>query len=128
MSARRASMTGAPSTATSRRSPMARCLTDLEEDDRVEHEGDREADRPAIQVALHEGAAAQRARTRADAEGAGEPRVLPRVHEHEEDDDDGDEDLHDGEQGEHAGYRVLRVVNHSGRGPGASASTVSVPG
>jgi MFS family permease len=68
----------------------------LEKDDRVDDERDREADRPPIQVPLHERAAAKRARaSAADAERAGEPRVLARVQEHQEDQDDRDEDLDD---------------------------------
>ena len=60
-------------------------------------ERDREADRPAVQVALDERAAAERALPGADAEGARQPGVLPRVHEHQEDQDDRDDDLDDGE-------------------------------
>src|SRR3954447_11826242 len=74
----------------------------LEQEDRVDRERDREADRPAVEVALDERAAAERALAGADAEGAREARVLPRVHEHEEDEDDRDDDLQDGEDQLHA--------------------------
>ena len=57
----------------------------FEQDDRVHRERDREPDRPAVQVALDERAAAERALAGADAEGAGQARVLARVHEHQED-------------------------------------------
>jgi MFS family permease len=66
----------------------------LQEDDGVDDEGDREGDRPSIQVALDERAAAKRARARpTDAKRAREPRILARVQQHEEDQDDRDEDL-----------------------------------
>jgi alcohol dehydrogenase class IV len=45
-------------------------LGDLDQNDRVDHERDRERDRPAIQVALDQRAAAERTRAGADAEGA----------------------------------------------------------
>ena len=44
----------------------------------------------------------ERAAGRADAEGARQPGVLPRVHEDQEDQPDGDEDLEDGEHRVHA--------------------------
>src|SRR5439155_14501493 len=50
----------------------------LQQDDRVHGERDREADGPAVQVALDERAAAQRALTGADAERAGQAGVLAR--------------------------------------------------
>ena len=52
---------------------------------------------PAIEVALDERAAAQGALPGADAEGARQPCILPRVHEDQEDQDDADHDLEDGE-------------------------------
>ena len=52
---------------------------------------DPEHDRPAVEVALDERAAAEGPSARApDAEGTGESRVLARVQEHEEDQDDRD--------------------------------------
>lgn len=67
---------------------------DLQQRDRVRHEEQREHDGPAVQVALHEGAA-RAAAGGADAEGAGHAGVLPRVQEDQEDQPDGDEDLDD---------------------------------
>ena len=76
--------------------------SDLQEDDRVHGERDREADRPAVQVALDEGAPAERPRTgAADAERAREPGVLARVQQHQEDQDEGDEDLDHRKEGVH---------------------------
>jgi hypothetical protein len=67
---------------------------DLQEDDRVHAQGDREADRPPVQVALDERAAAEWAGARAaDAEGTREAAVLARVQEHQEDQDEADDDL-----------------------------------
>ncbi len=67
---------------------------DLQQDDRVGHEREPERDRPPVQVALDERAAAERPSPRAaDAERAGETRVLARVQQHEEDQDDRDDDL-----------------------------------
>jgi|RhiMetdeSRZDD1v2_1073273.scaffolds.fasta_scaffold03302_13 MFS family permease len=69
---------------------------DLQEDDRVDDERDSESDRPAVQVALDERAAAERPRARpADAESAGEARVLAGVQQDEEDQHDRDQDLGD---------------------------------
>jgi MFS family permease len=63
----------------------------LQQDDRVDDERDAERNRPAVQVALDERSAAERPGTRAaDAEGAGETRVLARVQQHEEDQNDRD--------------------------------------
>ena len=68
--------------------------SDLQQDDRVHREGDRERDRPAVEVALDERAAAKGARAgAADAERAGQPAVLARVQEHQEDQDEADDDL-----------------------------------
>jgi len=89
----------------------------LDEDDRVDREEDREGDRPAIEVALDERAAAQRPLPGADAEGAREPRVLPRVHEDEEDQDDRDDDLQEGQDREDHG--VSLVVPSRAVGPRA---------
>ena len=76
--------------------------SDLQEDDRVHPERDREGDRPAVQVAFDQRAAAERARSgAADAERAREPAVLPRVQEHEEDQDEADDDLDYGEKRVH---------------------------
>ena len=75
----------------------------LEQDDRVHAERDREADRPAVQVALDERAATERPLPGPDAEGAREAGVLPGVHEHEEDQDDRDDHLDDGEEQLHGG-------------------------
>lgn len=65
----------------------------LQEHDRVHEEEDREEDRPAVQVTLHHGAAAEGAGAAADAEGPGQPGVLPGVHQDEQDEDHGDDDL-----------------------------------
>jgi predicted MFS family arabinose efflux permease len=70
--------------------------SDLEQHDRVDHERNGEHDRPAVQVALDQRAAAEGTRTgAADAERAREPRVLARVQQHQEDQHDRDEDLQD---------------------------------
>jgi predicted MFS family arabinose efflux permease len=76
--------------------------SDLEQDDRVDEQRDGERHGPAIQVALDQGAAAERAGARAaDAEGAREPAVLPRMQQHKEDQDHGDEHLQDGQERVH---------------------------
>ncbi len=63
----------------------------LQKEDGVDDQRDTERDGPAVQVALDEGAAAEGPRPcAADAEGAGKPRVLARVQQHEEDQDDRD--------------------------------------
>jgi len=67
---------------------------DLEQRDRVREEEHGEDDRPAVEVALDERAAAERSRAAADAEGPREARVLAGVHEHEQHHHDGDDDLH----------------------------------
>src|SRR4051794_20272351 len=82
----------------STRVPSAAGLAELDEDQRVDREDERGPDRPPVQVALDRRAGRA---ALADAEGAGEPRVLPRVHEHEEDEEDRDEDLEDGEDDLH---------------------------
>jgi predicted MFS family arabinose efflux permease len=75
---------------------------DLQQDDRVHEQRDAERDRPAVQVALDERAAPERARPgAADAERAREPGVLPRMQQHEEDQDHGDEHLQDGQERVH---------------------------
>jgi hypothetical protein len=75
---------------------------DLQEQDRVGEQRDAERDRPPIQVALDERAAAEWPRAgAADPERAREPGVLPRVQQHEEDEDDGDEHLQDREERVH---------------------------
>src|SRR5919206_120356 len=50
-------------------------LLNLQQHDHVRHEQDREEDRPAIEVALDERAAPERAGAGADAEGARQSRV-----------------------------------------------------
>jgi len=80
--------------------------SDLQQDDRVREQRDAERDRPPVQVALDERAAAEGPGAGAtDAEGAGEAAVLPRVQEHEEHERHGDEDLQDREERVHgAGF------------------------
>ncbi len=68
-------------------------LGELDQRDRVEHEHDREADRPAVEVALDERTSTQRARPRADAESARESRVLARMHQDQDDQNDRHKDL-----------------------------------
>jgi hypothetical protein len=65
----------------------------LEENDRVHEEQDREEDRPAVEVPLDHRATAEGSGPAAYAEGAGEPGILPRVHQHQQDEDDRDDDL-----------------------------------
>jgi MFS family permease len=63
----------------------------FEQDDGVDDQRDAERDGPAVQVALDERAAPEGSRARAaDAERAGQPRVLARVQQHQEDQDDRD--------------------------------------
>ncbi len=69
--------------------------SDLQQHDRVHDEHDREEDRPAVQVALHQRAAGGAAAPAADAEGARHPGVLPRVQQDQEDQDHRYEDLQD---------------------------------
>jgi predicted MFS family arabinose efflux permease len=81
---------------------LSRSRLDLQQDDRVHPERDREPDGPAVEVALDERAAAERARAgAADTERTRQPAVLARVQEHEEDQDKADEDLEDREEGVH---------------------------
>jgi predicted MFS family arabinose efflux permease len=76
----------------------------LQENDRVDEQRDAERDRPAVQVALDQRAAAEWAGPRAaDAEGARQAAVLPGVQEHQEDEHDRDEHLQDGEDRVHDG-------------------------
>ena len=76
--------------------------SDLQEDDRVHEQRDAEADRPPVQVALHERAAAEGPGAgAADAERAGEAAVLPRVQQHEEHERHRDEDLQDRQERVH---------------------------
>jgi CheY-like chemotaxis protein len=74
---------------------------DLDEHDRVDREQDREANRPAVQVALHERAAAEGPGPASNAEGARQTGVLPRVHEDQEDQAHRDNDLDDVENRDH---------------------------
>jgi hypothetical protein len=67
--------------------------SDVEQDDGVAEEQHREADRPAIEVALDHRPAAERTGAAADAERAGEARVLAGVHQHEQHQHDRDHDL-----------------------------------
>jgi hypothetical protein len=67
--------------------------SDLEQRDRVREEHAREDDRPAVEIALDHRAAAERPGAAADAERAGEARILAGVHEHEQDQHDGNDDL-----------------------------------
>jgi hypothetical protein len=76
--------------------------SDFQQDDGVDGQRDRERDGPAVQVPLHERAAAERPRARAaDAERTGEPAVLARVQEHEEDQHDANADLEYRQEGVH---------------------------
>jgi hypothetical protein len=70
--------------------------SDLEQQDRVREEQERERDRPAVEVALDHRAAAERPRAAADAERAGEAGVLTGVHQHEQHERHREEDLEDG--------------------------------
>jgi MFS family permease len=67
---------------------------DLQQDERVHDQRDREHHGPPVQVPFDERAAPERAGARAaDAERTGETRVLARVQQHQEDEDDRDQDL-----------------------------------
>ena len=63
------------------------CRLNLQQDDVVEHEEDREEDRGAIEVALDHRAAPEGAAPAADAEGTGEAGIFARVKKDEEDED-----------------------------------------
>jgi predicted MFS family arabinose efflux permease len=66
----------------------------LEQQNRVGDQRERESDRPAVQVALDQGATAEGPRTgAADAKRARESRVLARMQQHQEDQDDRDDHL-----------------------------------
>ena len=95
------------------REPVA--SADLQQQEGVEDEEDREEDRRAIQVALDHRAAAEGAAAAADAKGAREPRVFARMQEHQEDEDDGDDHLQDAEERVHGcgvyPSRPLRLVS-----------------
>jgi hypothetical protein len=65
----------------------------LEQQDRVGDKQDRERNRPAVEVALDQRAAAERADAGADAERAGQARILARVHQHQEHEHDRQRDL-----------------------------------
>jgi DNA-binding response OmpR family regulator len=74
---------------------------DLDEHDRVDHEQEREGNRPAVEVALHERTAAEGPGPASDAEGARQTGVLARVHENEKDDTHTEDDLDDVENRDH---------------------------
>jgi MFS family permease len=75
---------------------------DLQENDGVEDEHEREPDRPAVQVSFDERAAAERAPTgAADPERSGETSVLARMEQDQEDQDDRQEDLDDAQERVH---------------------------
>src|SRR5690606_18623830 len=63
------------------RPPGKSCGSELQQNQHVHYEQDGEEDRPAVEIALHERAAAERARTGADAERARQAGVLARVHQ-----------------------------------------------
>src|SRR5580700_269993 len=85
-------------------------LADLDQDDRVDHERDREPDRPPVQVPLDERAAAERAGAGPHPERAREPGVLARVHQDQEHQDDTDDDLDEAENRAHCGSMVARSM------------------
>jgi predicted MFS family arabinose efflux permease len=85
-----------------RRAAPAPSALDLEQEDDVDDESDREPDRPAVQVSLDERAAPKRAAARAtDAEGSRKPGVLAGVQQDQEDQDDRQKDLNDAQEGVH---------------------------
>ena len=76
--------------------------SDLQQRMHIREQRDAEPDRPPVQVALDQGAAAEGPGAgAADAERAGEAAVLPRVQEHEEHERHGDEDLQDRQERVH---------------------------
>ncbi len=91
--------------------------SDLEQDDRVDDEEHGKEDRPAVEVALDERAAAERAAASADPERAREAGVLARVQKHEEDHDDRDQDLNDSENCLHGGGEFSRIPSAPRRSP-----------
>ena len=102
LDAEAAALDGGPATNPSGRLRPDGDPLDLQQDDRVREQRDAERDGPAVQVALDQRAAPERARARAaDAERAREPGVLPRVKQHEEDQDHGDEYLQEGQERVH---------------------------
>jgi hypothetical protein len=67
--------------------------SDLQQQERVGEQQDREAHGPSVEVALDHGPATERAGAAADAKGAREARVLAGVHEHEQHEHHGDDNL-----------------------------------
>ncbi len=67
--------------------------SDLQQQERVGEQQDREANGPAVEVALDHGPATERAGAAADAKGAREARVLAGVHEHQQDEHHSDDNL-----------------------------------
>jgi hypothetical protein len=72
---------------------VERSSGDLQQDDRVGEQGDREDHRPAVEISLDHRATAEGARSAADAERPGEPGVLAGVHENQQDEHNGDDNL-----------------------------------
>src|SRR6266511_5644318 len=93
----------------SNRLPAAASIgSDLQQYEGVDDEEDGEEDRPAVQVPLHQRAAADRAAGLADPERSREARVLPRVQQDEEDQDYRDNNLDCAQQGHHRPGSVAR--------------------
>ena len=88
-----------------------------EQEDRVQHEQDREEDRPAVEVALDHRAPAERTLTAADPESAGQTGVFAGVHQHEEDQDHADRDLDEGEDRFHGLQGIARGLTGRRRWP-----------
>ena len=82
-------------------SPAARL--DLQQDEGVDGEEDREEDRRPVEVSLDHRATAEGAAAAADPERSREPGVFARVQQDQEDQDEGDQDLEDAEDRVHGG-------------------------
>jgi predicted MFS family arabinose efflux permease len=86
----------------SRRADHAEPPLDLQQDDDVDDEREREPDRPPVQVPLDERTAAERASARAaDPERPRETGIFARMQQDQEDQDDRQEDLDDAQDGIH---------------------------
>src|SRR5215204_4546152 len=110
--------------------PPSLSALDLEQQERVQDEEDREEDGRSIEVLLdHRAAAEAAAAGAADAEGTGETRVFPGVQQHEEDHDDRDDDLDGGEEREHERESLasLGFFRLAGVRPVAIAAAIAVP-
>jgi hypothetical protein len=83
---------------------------DLQQDDRIDEQKDRERDRPAVQVTLNHRAATERPGSTTDAERPGEPGILAGVHQHQQDEQYGNHDLKQRQERVHADKHTRESV------------------